>query len=64
MACWDGPVGMALLAWGHGSTSDALWPWVTGWLAAGSALTQTGFASLAVSLNEFLLSQLLFLDSG
>lgn len=33
-------------------------------LAAGSALTQTGFASLAFALNEPLLSRLLFLGSG
>lgn len=33
-------------------------------LAAGSALTQTYFASIDFSLNEFLLSRLLFLASG
>lgn len=49
---------------GHGSIPDPLWLRVAGRLAAGSALTQTGFASLAVSLNEFLLSRLLFLASG
>lgn len=49
---------------GHGSSADPLWLQVAGWLAADSALTQTSFASLAFSLNEFLLSRLLFLASG
>lgn len=48
---------------GHSSSPNPLWLWVTGWLATGSALAQTHFASLAFSLNEFLLSWLLFLAS-
>lgn len=66
MARWDGLAEeMAAVGVARGTApSPTLWLWVAGRLAAGSALTQTGFASLAVSLNEFLLSRLLFLASG